>query len=172
MTGNPPAFKKIQQYVEDGQIGEFGGFKDYKNLKIKEFLALTVSHESSKNLIYEEIFLPSIEEIKKELLGENLNLKLSFKITGSGMKNENRFAIEITEAGSLDHPQRKKLENLLRLYYNQLPKSRFRREFESLDYNPDPDHEKPKPINDNYYLYTVKLADLFNILENKETSVE
>ena len=38
----------------------------------------------------------------------------------------------------------------------------------SLDYNPNPDHEKPKPINDNYYLYTVKLADLFDILENKK----
>ena len=171
MTGNLSAFRKIQQYVEDGQIREFKEFKEYEGLTDGEILIRTISHESSKNLIYERIFLPKIEEIKEKLIGYQ-DLELGIKITRSGMKNENRFAIEITEAGSLDHPQRKKLENLLRLYYNQLPKSRFRRKFESLDYNPDPDHEKPKPINDNYYLYTVKLADLFNILEDKETSVE
>ena len=131
MTGNLLAFRKIQK---------------------------TVPYKSSKNLIYERIFLPSIRKIKEKLIGRE-GLELGIKITRSGMKNENRFAIEITEAGSLDHPQRKKLENLLRLYYNQLPKSRFCREFESLDGN---------SINDYYYLYTVKLADLFDILENKK----
>ena len=135
MTGNLLAFRKIQK---------------------------TVPYKSSKNLIYERIFLPKIEEIKEKLIGYQ-DLELGIKLTRSGMKNENRFAIEITEAGSLDHPQRKKLENLLRLYYNQLPESRFRGEFESLDGN---------SINDYYCLHKVKLADLFNILENKETSVE
>ena len=158
MTGNLSAFRKIQQYVEDGQIREFKEFKEYEGLTDGEILIRTISHESSKNLIYEEIFLPSIKKIKEKLIGRE-GLELGIKITRSGMKEDRRFAVEITQNNSLSALQRMELEDLLRLNYNQLPKSRFCREFESLDGN---------SINDYYYLYTVKLADLFDILENKK----
>jgi hypothetical protein len=122
MTGNPPAFRKIQQYVEDGQIGEFKEFKEYKGLTDEEILARTVSYESNKNLIYERIILPKIEEIKEKLTGRE-GLELDIKITRSGMEIDSRFAVEIKQNISLSALQRTELEDLLRLYYNQLPET-------------------------------------------------
>ena len=106
------------------------------------------SYKSNKNLIYEQIFLPRIEEIKKELVGYE-NSEVGFRIIRSGLEKENRFAIEIRQSGSLSRLQKVMLEDLLRFYYNQLPESRFGREFTIL--------------ND----YTIKLSNLLDILENK-----
>lgn len=146
MTGNLSAFRKIQD-IENRQVEEFRDSPD-NGLTREEILEQTVSYESNKNLTYEQIFLPRIEEIKKELAGYE-NSEVGFRIIRSGLEKENRFAIEIRQSGSLSRLQKVMLEDLLRFYYNQLPESRFGREF---------------AISNDY---TIKLSNLLDILENK-----